>query len=238
MAPSSHGPLQCLGEGWRPGQGEQEGRGTHHEVCRVPSPALQFTTSSTSFSSCLISSKSRVWHLYRPLLLLFTSCRFSTPLLVSASDVRSCQLSSSCRPWGKSRALSPTQAPSIPAAASHSPGPSRQGTRSSQDTRCLPRERCPGSLWPHLSLIEAEDGCWVPVGLTDQLHVIPFLHQCRGWHDLQLHVLRRVWGRRECRCGAPPRSTRQQARPPAPDSQKTVTLTCRESTARLCPRSQ
>ena len=34
-APSSHGPLQCLGEGWTPGEGEQEGQSTHHKVHRV-----------------------------------------------------------------------------------------------------------------------------------------------------------------------------------------------------------
>lgn len=76
-------------------------------------------------------------------------------------------------------------------------GPPGKGQGTGQDTRCLPRERCPGPLWPHPSFIEAEDRCWVPISLADQLHVIPFLHQRRGRHDLQLHVLCRVWGRRE-----------------------------------------
>lgn len=93
--------------------------------------------------------------------------------------------------------------------------------------RCLPGERCPCPLWPHLSLVEAEDRRWVPISLTNQLHIIPFLHQCRGRHDLQIHVLRGVWGKKEQEGSVQSPTIRHRAvpRPPVPDSQKTVTLT-------------
>lgn len=102
----------------------------------VPS-LLQFTIRSTSSSFCDMSSRSRDWHLYVPLLLLFTSCRFRTPLSGSTSDDRSCH-SSSCRQGAQSRVLSPTQAPSHAATA---PPPGQEMFAKGEVSRSPPASR-------------------------------------------------------------------------------------------------
>lgn len=164
------------------GPGRPAATAPHPPCPPRPPGALQLTTSSTSFSICVMSSRSRIWQRYSPLLLLLTPCRLSTPLLVSAREETSCQ-SSGC---GQGSAQ-----PSAPCSRG-----ARDEAQASQELPTGARTSSRPQM-PHRFLVEAEDGRRVAISLAHQLHVVPLLHQRGGGHDVQLHVLRGVWGTRE-----------------------------------------